>query len=185
MKHKKLLWVKINRNDFDSLIQDAYNNLNNNELKTTVNKKAHDLKNAKTFLEKITTQKISEENAKELYSNLITLDILELENVKGKDKNKRHKILRVLENLKSVFTGAWLHYKNVPPELEESITERTKLRRQITDEIERKEKNINNKLFKEYFTDDQSPSNMYKKLIETENAEMNQTKVDFIQKAFK
>ena len=31
-------------------------------------------------------------------------------------------------------------------------------------------------------TDDQSPSNMYNKLIETENAEINKTKVDFIKK---
>ena len=33
------LWVKINRNDFNSLIQDVYNNLNNNEFKTIVDKK--------------------------------------------------------------------------------------------------------------------------------------------------
>ena len=33
------LWIKINKNDFDSLIQDVYNNLNNNEFKTTVTKK--------------------------------------------------------------------------------------------------------------------------------------------------
>ena len=65
---------------------------------------------------------------------------------------------------------------------ERSIAERTKLRRQRSDEIERKEQNINNLLFKEYFTDYQSPSNMSKKLIETKNAEINQTKVDFIKK---
>ena len=41
-------------------------------------------------------------------------DITKLENVKGKGKNKRHKILEVLENLKSVFTGTYLHYKDVP-----------------------------------------------------------------------
>ena len=46
-----------------------------------------------------------------------------------------------------------------------------------------KEKNnINNKLFKEYFTDYESPSNIYRKLIETENAEINKIKVDFIEK---
>ena len=32
---QKLSWVKINKNDFDSLIQDVYNNLNNNKFKTT------------------------------------------------------------------------------------------------------------------------------------------------------
>ena len=31
---------------------------------------AYDLKNAKTFLEKITTQKVSKEDAKKLYSDL-------------------------------------------------------------------------------------------------------------------
>ena len=72
------LWVKINKNDFDLLIQDVYNNLNNDEFKTTVDKKAYDLKNAKKFLVKITTQKISEKEAHELYSNLITPDIIEL-----------------------------------------------------------------------------------------------------------
>ena len=43
---------------------------------------------------------------------------------------------------------------------ERTIAERTKLRRERSDEIERKEQKINNELFKEYFTDYQSPSNM-------------------------
>ena len=57
---QKPLWIKLNKNAFDSLTEDVYNNLNNNKFKTTVNKKAYDLKNAKKFLVKITTQKISE-----------------------------------------------------------------------------------------------------------------------------
>ena len=65
---------------------------------------------------------------------------------------------------------------------ERSIAERIKSRKGRLDETERKEQNINNELFKEYFTDYQSPSNMYKKLIETENAETNKIKVDFIKK---
>ena len=52
--------------------------------------------------------------------------------------------------------------------LEESIGKRVKLRRERIAEIEGEEKNINNKLFKEYFTNYQSPSDMYKKLHETE-----------------
>ena len=55
---------------------------------------------------------------------------------------------------------------------------RTKLRRQILDKIQRKQQNINNKLFKSYFTDYQSLSNRYKELIETDNAKINKTKVD-------
>ena len=53
----KSFWVKLNKNNFDSLIQDVNNNLNNNELKTTVNKKFYNLKNAQTFLVNITTKK--------------------------------------------------------------------------------------------------------------------------------
>ena len=51
--------------------------------------------------------------------------------MKGKGKNKRHKILEVLENLKSVFTGVYLHYKDVPKEtmFERSIAERIKSRK--------------------------------------------------------
>ena len=37
-------------------------------------------------------------------------------------------------------------------------------------------------MFKKYFTDYQSPSNIYKNLSETENAEINKSKVDFIKK---
>ena len=37
------LWTKINENDFNLLIQDVYDNLNNDEFKTTVNKKTYDL----------------------------------------------------------------------------------------------------------------------------------------------
>ena len=40
----------MNKNDFNSLIQDVYNNLDNNEFKTAVNKKPYNLKNAENFL---------------------------------------------------------------------------------------------------------------------------------------
>ena len=96
---QKPLQVKLNKNDFDSLIQDVYNNLNNDEFKTTVDKKAYDLKNAKKFLVKITTQKINEKDALKLYSDLITPDITALEKSKSKGKDRRHNILSVLKNL--------------------------------------------------------------------------------------
>ena len=50
-------------------------------------------------------------------------------------------------NLKSVFTGVYLHYDK--PELEESTAERTKLRKQRLKEIVEKEKMINTRLFEE------------------------------------
>ena len=54
------------------------------------------------------------------------------------------------------------------PKLEESIAGRIKLRKERIAEIEGEEKNINNELFKKYFTNYRSPSDMYKKLRETE-----------------
>ena len=63
--------------------------------------------------------------------------------------------------------------------IEKRIAERTKLRRGRSDEIKRKEQNINNELLKVYFTDYQSPSNMYKKLSKAKGL-VNEVRVDSI-----
>ena len=128
---------------------------------------------------RITTQKISEKEALERYSDLIAPDITELENAKGKGKNERHKILEVLENLKSVFTGVYLHCKDVPSESEESIVEREKLRRQRPDEIANRDKMIDPKLFREYL-EYLSPSDMHKNLNKTIDLEENEAQVNGI-----
>ena len=60
--------------------------MNKDEFKTNLSKKAYDLKNAKVFLTRITAQKVSEKEARDLYSNLITPDINELKNAKVKAK---------------------------------------------------------------------------------------------------
>ena len=163
---QKPLLVKLNKNDFHSLTQNVYSNLNNDEFKTTVNKKTYDLKISKKFLVKITTQKISEKETYELCSDLIKPDINALEKSKSKGNDTRNNILNVLKKLESVFIGVYLSYSNKPSESEESIAERTKIRGQRPDEIVKKENMIHPKLFREYFTDYQSPSNMYKKLSE-------------------
>ena len=130
MKYKKPPWIKLNKNDFESSTEDVYNNLSNDEFKTTVVKKAYDLKNAKKFLVKITTQKISENETLDLYSDLIAPDITTvLEKPKDQAKDKRSNILNVLKILQSVFTGVYLNNSNKPPVSEESIAERTKLKR--------------------------------------------------------
>ena len=67
-------------------------------------------------------------------------------------------------------------------EYEESIAERTKLRRQELDIIKEKEGNINNKLFKYYFK--QSPSKMYNTLSDTKNTEKHNTLVNLINSGF-
>ena len=64
-------------------------------------------------------------------------------------------------------------------EYEESIVERTKLRKQGLDEIKRQEQNINNELFKHYF-DYQSPSKMYNTLSDTKNTEKHNIQVNLI-----
>ena len=119
----------------------------------------------------ITTSKTTKSEAKKLYNELIQKDIDTLEREKSNGFGKCN-ILNILENVGSIFTGAYLRYKNVTKEtmLERSIAERTKLTRERLDEIKRKEQNINNELFNEYFIDYQSPSNMYKKSSETEGA---------------
>ena len=80
---------------------------------------------------KLTTSKTTKSEAKELYNELIQKDINALEREKIDESNeiggiRKHNILNILKNVSSVFTGAYLHYKNVPKEtmLERSIAER-------------------------------------------------------------
>ena len=98
---------------------------------------------------------------KKLYNELIQKDTDTLEREKI-DRFKNYNVLNILNNVGSIFTGAYLHYKNMPKEtmFERSIEERIKLRTERLDETKKKEQNISNKLLKEYFTDYQSPSNM-------------------------
>ena len=126
---------------------------------------------------KITTQKISEKYALKLYSDLITPDITALEKSKGKGRDRRNNILNILKSSKSVFIGVYLNYSDNPSEQEESITERTKLRRQRSDEIAKKEKMIDPDLFREY-CEYSSPSDMYKILNKTIGKEENNAQVD-------
>ena len=62
---------------------------------------------------------------------------------------------------------------------EESIAERTKLRKQRSDTIANKEKTINLKLFKNYFNYE-SPSKMYNTLSGTKNTEKHNIQVNSI-----
>ena len=60
-----------------------------------------------------------------------------------------------------------------------SIAERTKFRKQRLNNIKRKEQNINNKLFKNYFNY-QSPSKMYNTLSDTKNTKEHNIRVNVI-----
>ena len=70
------------------------------------------MKNAKTFWLKVTTSKTTKSVAKKLYDELIQKDTDALTNEKSNDANK-YNILNVLDNVGSIFTGAYLHYKKV------------------------------------------------------------------------
>ena len=96
----------------------------------------HNLKNTKELLTVITTQKASENEALNLYDELIKPDILFVEKAKGRGKKKTEIISNVLSNLQSVFTGVYLHYDNAfksesrsDSKFEDSVAERTKLRK--------------------------------------------------------
>ena len=82
------------------------------------------------------------------------------------------------------FKAIYFHYKDVPKKIifEKSIAERSKLSRKRTNEIKRKEENINNDLFKNYFTNYRSPSDMYGKLIEKKGT-VNEYRVYLIKEA--
>ena len=66
------------------------------------------------------------------------------------------------------------------PKPEESIAKRVRLRREKITEIEKEEQNINNKLFKEYFTNYQSPSDVHKKKIRETEGKKNEDRVYLI-----
>ena len=114
-----------------------------------MNKGTYDLGNAKKFWTEVTTRKITKSEAKELYNELIQKYIDTLE--KSKNNKTEKNILTILENVGTIFTGAYLYYKDVPKEtiFERSIAERTKLRKGRLDETERQEQNLNNELLKE------------------------------------
>ena len=115
-----------------------------------------------------------------MYNELIQKDTDALQREKS-NSIKKYNILKILRNIGATFAGAYLHYKEVPkkPIVERSIAEGVKLRRKRTAEIEEEEKNINNELPKEYFSNYQSPSDMFKKLREAKG-EWNEERVFLI-----
>ena len=86
----------------------------------------------------------------------------------------------ILDNIKaSLFEGAYFHHKDKSSKTEESIAERTKLRRQRAVEIINKNHMISFELFKKYFGYS-NPSNMYKFLNDKKNTGRNRAQVNLI-----
>ena len=67
----------------------------------------------KNFWTKVTTSKISKDEAKKLYKEFIQKDIDELEREKS-NSIKKNNILEILKNIGAIFTGTYLHYGEVP-----------------------------------------------------------------------
>ena len=186
---KKTLWFEINKKELEELTREIYNNQDKNDFKIIINRRPYDLKNAKKIWREVTIHKSTKSDTKNLYNELIQKDNDALEKEKNYAEREevdgiiKYNVLNILKNVSSIFSGAYLDYKNVPKEamFERSIEERINLRRGRLDKIERKEQNMNNELFKAYFTDYQSPSNMYKKLSKTKGA-VNEVRVDSVKK---
>ena len=104
---------RINKPEFGKLTSDNYNNQGNKDLKIIVNKKTYDFKNTKKFWVKVTTSKISRNEAKKLYNKLIQLDI-DAQKREKSNSIKKYNILKILENIDTIFTGTYLHYGDVP-----------------------------------------------------------------------
>ena len=124
------LWFEIKKKEFEELTRDIYNNQENNDFKIVINKRTYDLKNAKKFWTEVTTHKTTKYEAKKLYKELIQKEIDTLEREK-RSRFEKYNILNILNNVGSIFTGVYLHYKNVPKQtiFERSIAGRTKLTR--------------------------------------------------------
>ena len=78
---------------------------------------------------------------KNFYKELIQKDIDALEREKS-NSIKKHKILKILDNIGAIFTGAYLHYGEVPKGIivERSIAKKVRLRREKITEIKEEEK---------------------------------------------
>ena len=146
------------------MVKDVVNNLDKKDYQTTINNDKYDLKNAEKFLLKIVTKRISKNEVRELYENLIKPKVNQLKDAEGKGKEKRTNILNILKNIKSIiFDGIYLDYFDKSEIAEEIIAKSTKSRRQRLNVIEEEKQKINDGLFNHYFGYS-SPDNMHERL---------------------
>ena len=176
-KMQKPWWFKINKLEFEELTSDIYDNEKNKNVKITINKKTYALKNVKKISTEITKNEISRNEAKKLYEELIQKDFDALKRKRSKN-TKKNNILEIFENINAIFTGNYLHYRELPKEtiFERSIADRIKSKKQKLDIINKNKEKINNELFKEYFNY-LNPDTMIKRLKNV-NDEINKNMVN-------
>ena len=66
---QKRLWFQINKAEFEELTKNVYNNQDKNDFKIIIKKKPFNLEKANKFWMKITTRKISKNEAKKCMTN--------------------------------------------------------------------------------------------------------------------
>ena len=105
------------------------------------------------------------------------IDALEIEKSNSINKNN---ILKILENIVAIFSGTYLHYRELPKKtiFERNIAENIKLRKQRLDIINKMKENINSELLNHYFSY-LNPSIMLKRLKDA-NDEKNKDLVESI-----
>ena len=92
---QKPSWVNLTEEDFNLLIKDVVDNLDDENYKTTVNNRKYNLRNTENFLLEITTKIDSKNEALKLYDDLIKEDIAALEK-DGKNVSKLESVEVVL-----------------------------------------------------------------------------------------
>ena len=92
---QKPSWVNLTEEDFNLLIKDVADNLDDENYKTTVNNRKYNLRNTENFLLEITTKIDSKNEALKLYDDLIKEDIAALEK-DGKNVSKLESVEVVL-----------------------------------------------------------------------------------------
>ena len=92
---QKPSWVNLTEEDFNLLIKDVVDNLDDENYKTTVNNRKYYLRNTENFLLEITTKIDSKNEALKLYDDLIKEDIAALEK-DGKNVSKLESVEVVL-----------------------------------------------------------------------------------------
>ena len=112
------------RKDFNSLIKDVADNLENKDYKTTVDTNPYNFKKAQANFLEIDTKKISKDDAHNLFDSLIKPDVDVLGKATGKrGKGERNNILTILKNIElSLFEGVYYHCSDKPSEAEDSTT---------------------------------------------------------------
>ena len=85
---QKPLWTELSTEEFNPLIKDIANDLDDKIYKTTINNHVYDLKNAEKILLEVITKRISEAKACELYDRLTKGDTDALEKGKVEVKAK-------------------------------------------------------------------------------------------------